>query len=176
MDVGALIASGLQISNSDFLNGDYIFNEVMGSDGFVINSGLINASLGGSVTLLGKSVTNDGVISAQLGSVNLAAGKAAVLTFDQQGLLGVQVTEAILQDELGIDPVVLNSGEINAEGGRVLLTASVSQDVFSQAVNSGSIEQATSVVVNADGSFTLGAGVVNTGTVDVSTNLLWITC
>jgi len=61
VDVGALIASGLQISNSDFLNGDYIFNEVMGSDGFVINSGLINASLGGalggSVTLLGKSVT-----------------------------------------------------------------------------------------------------------------------
>jgi len=66
----------------------------------------------------------------QLGSVNLAAGKAAVLTFDQQGLLGVQVTEAILQDELGIDPAVLNSGEINAEGGRVLLTAKVSLDVF----------------------------------------------
>jgi len=172
VDVGALIASGLQISNSDFLNGDYIFNEVMGTDGFVINSGLINASLGGSATLLGKSVTNDGVISAQLGSVNLAAGKAAVLTFDQQGLLGVQVTEAILQDELGIDPAVLNSGEINAEGGKVLLTASVSQDVFSQAVNSGDIEQATSVVVNEDGTFTLGAGadVVNTGTVDVSTS------
>ena len=172
VDVGALIASGLQISNSDFLNGDYIFNEMTGTDGFVINSGLINASLGGSVTLLGKSVTNDGVISAQLGSVNLAAGKAAVLTFDQQGLLGVQVTEAILQDELGIDPAVLNSGEINAEGGKVLLTASVSQDVFSQAVNSGDIEQATSVVVNEDGTFTLGAGadVINTGTVDASAN------
>jgi len=170
VDVGALIASGLQISNSDFLNGDYIFNEVMGSDGFVINSGLINASLGGSVALLGKQVTNDGVISAQLGSVNLAAGKAAVLTFDQQGLLGVQVTEAILQDELGVDPAVLNSGKINAEGGKVLLTASVSQDVFSQAVNSGDIEQATSVVVNEDGTFTLGSGadVVNTGSVDVS--------
>jgi len=170
VNVGGLIASGLNISTSDFLNGDYIFNEVVGSDGFVINSGLINASLGGSVTLLGKQVTNEGVISAQLGGVNLAAGKAAVLTFDQQGLLGVQVTEAILQDELGIDPAVLNSGEINAEGGRVLLTASVSQDVFSQAVNSGGIEQATSVVVNEDGSFTLGSGadVSNTGSVNVS--------
>jgi len=130
VNVGGLIASGLNISTTDFLNGDYIFNEVVGSDGFVINSGLINASLGGNVALLGKQVTNEGVISAQLGSVNLATGKAAVLTFDQQGLLGVKVTKAILQDELGLDPAVLNSGEINAEGGRVLLTASVSQDVF----------------------------------------------
>jgi len=134
VNVGGLIASGLNISTSDFMNGDYIFNEVVGTDGFVINSGLINASLGGlgggNVALLGKQVTNEGVISAQLGSVNLAAGKAAVLTFDQQGLLGVKVTQAVLQDELGLDPAVLNSGEINAEGGKVLLTASVSQDVF----------------------------------------------
>ena len=134
VNVGGLIASGLNISTKDFMNGDYIFNEVVGTDGFVINRGLINASLGslggGNVALLGKQVTNEGVISAQLGSVNLAAGKAAVLTFDQQGLLGVKVTQAILQDELGLDPAVLNSGEINAEGGKVLLTASVSQAVF----------------------------------------------
>ncbi len=52
VDVGSLIASGLQISNANFLNGDYIFNEVLGADGFVINSGVINASLGGNVALL----------------------------------------------------------------------------------------------------------------------------
>jgi len=171
VNVGGIIATSLNITDTNFLNQDYIFNEVLGTDGAIVNSGLINASTGG-VALLGKQVKNEGVISAQLGSVTLAAGKAAVLTFDQQGLLGVRVTEAVLQDELGIDPAVLNSGEIIAEGGRVLLTASVSQDVFSQAVNSGDIEQATSVVVNADGSFTLGAGadVVNTGVVDVSTS------
>lgn len=174
VNVGGLIAAGLDISPADFMNGDYIFNDVLGTDGTVINSGLINASLGGNVALLGKQVSNEGVISAQLGSVNLAAGNAAVLTFDQTGMLGVQVTEAILQDELGIDPAVLNSGEINAQGGRVLLTASVSQDVFSQAVNSGELSQATSVVVNEDGTFTLGGGadVVNTGVVDVSTTAL----
>ncbi len=51
VNVGGLIASGLNISTSDFMNGDYIFNEVMGSDGFVINSGLINASFEGNVNL-----------------------------------------------------------------------------------------------------------------------------
>ncbi len=170
VNVGGLIASGLDISPTDFMNGDYIFNEVIGTDGTVINSGLINASLGGNVTLLGKQVINEGVINAKLGAVNLAAGKEAVLTFDNQGLIGVRITKEILQEELGVDPAVLNSGEINANGGRVLLTASVSRDVFSEAVNHGDLQQASSVVVHEDGSFTLGGGadVVNSGMINVS--------
>ena len=54
INVGGLIASGLDISPVDFMNGDYIFNEVLGTNGSVINNGLINASLGGNVTLLGN--------------------------------------------------------------------------------------------------------------------------
>jgi len=79
INVGGIIASGLDIKPSDFMNGNYIFNEVLGTDGFVINSGIINAATGGSVTLLGKQVKNEGMISAKLGTVNMAAGKAAVL-------------------------------------------------------------------------------------------------
>ncbi|MDH5652746.1 MAG: hypothetical protein OEZ39_12900 [Gammaproteobacteria bacterium] len=139
-------------------------------DGKVINSGTINASLGGDVTLLGKQVQNDGLISAKLGSVNLTAGKEAVLTFDDTGLVGIRVTKEVLQEEIGIDPAVMNNGQIHAEGGQVLLTASVSQDVFSQAVNTNGLDQATSVVVHPDGTFTLGGGadVVNTGSINVS--------
>ncbi len=170
VNVGGLIASGLDISPNDFMNGNYIFNEVLGTNGTVINSGLINAATGGNVTLLGKQVQNQGVISANLGAVNMAAGKQAVLTFDNQGLIGVSVTNEVLQSELGVDPAVLNSGEINANGGRILLTASQSQDVFSRAVNTGDITQATSVVANADGTFDLtgGADVVNNGTLNAS--------
>jgi filamentous hemagglutinin family protein len=171
VNVGGIIASGLDIAPSDFMNGNYIFNEVLGTEGKVINSGTINASLGGNVALIGKQVQNDGLIVANLGTVNLAAGKQAVLTFDNGGLLGVRVSKDILQDELGVDPAVMNSGEIHAEGGRVLLTASASQDVFSQAVNTAGLDRATSVVVHEDGSFTLGDGadVVNSGRIDTST-------
>jgi len=171
LNVGSLIASGLDIKPTDFMNGNYIFNEVLGTDGAVINSGIINASLGGNVALVGRHVENNGLISANLGTVTLAAGKEAVLTFDTAGLLGVRVSKAILQSELGVDPAVLNSGTLEASGGKVLLTASVSQDIFSQAVNTNGIQPATSVVVNPDGTFTLGAGadVVNTGSIDTST-------
>ncbi len=55
------------------------------------------------VSLLGRQVSNEGVINARLGAVNMAAGKEAVLTFESDGLIGVRVTKAILQDELGID-------------------------------------------------------------------------
>ncbi|MCF6364372.1 MAG: filamentous hemagglutinin N-terminal domain-containing protein, partial [Gammaproteobacteria bacterium] len=171
VNVGGIIASGLDIQPNDFMNGRYIFDEVLGTEGTVINHGMINASLGGNVALIGKQVENDGLIVANLGSVTLAAGKQAVLTFDQGGLLGVRVSQEILQDELGVDPAVINSGEIQAEGGRILLSASTSRDVFSQAVNTGGLEQATSVVVHEDGSFTLGGGadVINSGSIDTST-------
>lgn len=178
VNVGGLIASSLDIAPTDFMNGNYIFNEVLGAEGAVINSGIINASLGGNsstggnVALLGKQVKNDGLISANLGSVVLAAGKQSILTFDNQGLIGVKVTKEVLQEELGVEEAVINNGEINAAGGRVLLTASTSQDVFSQVVNNGELDQVTSVVVHEDGSFTLGGGadVLNMGSIDVSLN------
>ncbi|VAW89801.1 Large exoproteins involved in heme utilization or adhesion, partial [hydrothermal vent metagenome] len=114
VNVGGIIASGLDIQPTDFMNGNYIFDEVLGTEGTVINSGIINASLGGNVALIGKQVKNEGLITANLGSVTLAAGKQAVLTFDPGGLLGVRISQEILQDELGLDPAVINSGEINA--------------------------------------------------------------
>lgn len=170
VNVGGLVAAGLNINADDFINGEMVFQALEGKDGAVINQGIINAATGGNVALIGKQVDNQGLISAKLGSVTLAAGKEAVLTFDNQGLIGVRVSKEILQSELGVDAAVSNSGEITAEGGRVLLTGSASQDIFSQAVNADGLNAKTSVVMHEDGSFTLGAGadVVNTGTISTS--------
>ncbi len=170
VNAGGLIASGLQINPDDFMNGDLVFKRIEGTDGTVINAGMINAASGGNVALIGTQVENRGLISARLGSVILASGKEAVLTFDESGLLGLQVDEAILQSELGDKAAISNSGELKAEGGRILLSASTTRDVFSQAVNWGDQKQARSVTYNEDGSFTLGAGgdVVNTGEITVS--------
>ena len=170
INVGGMIASGMSIDPASFINGDFTLNSLEGTEGKVINYGIINAAAGGSVTLVGQQVQNDGLISANLGAVNLAAGNEAVLTFDQSGLVGVKVTEAVLQNELGVDAAVINSGAINAEGGRVLLSASVSEDIFSNAVNNAGMNKTSSVVVHDDGSFTLGAGadVINTGDIDTS--------
>ncbi|HMY40648.1 MAG TPA: filamentous hemagglutinin N-terminal domain-containing protein, partial [Marinagarivorans sp.] len=172
VNAGGLIASALQMNDQDYLNGKFTLNALEGSEGRVINSGLLNAATGGNISLLGQSVENKGLISAQLGSVSLAAGKEAVLTFEPNGLVGVRVTEAVLQKDLGVDAAVVNSGDIKAEGGKVLITASTSKDIFSKAVNIGELTAAKSAVVNDDGSFTLDAGadIKNTGTVDVASH------
>ena len=171
VNVGGMIASGLNIDPTSFINGEFALDSIEGAEGKVINYGIINAAIGGSVTLVGEQVQNDGLISAKLGAVNLVAGNAAVLTFDPSGMMGVKVSEAVVQDELGVDAAVINNGSINAEGGRVLLNASVSEDVFTNAVNNAGMNKASSVVVHEDGSFTLGAGadVINTG--DISTSV-----
>ena len=74
INVGGIVASSLDMAPSDFMNGNYIFNDVLGTDGAIVNSGLITASLGGNVALIGKQVKNEGLISAKLGSVVLAVG------------------------------------------------------------------------------------------------------
>lgn len=171
VNVGGLVASGLSINSDDFMNGDFVFSAVDGTTGTVVNRGIINAALGGNIALLGKSVTNQGLISAELGHVALAAGSEAVVTFDDQGLLGVRIDQATLAEELGTASAVNNSGTIEAKGGKILLNASVSADLFSEAVNHGGMGS-SDVVFHDDGSFTIGSGnnVINTGTLNVSTN------
>jgi filamentous hemagglutinin family protein len=171
INVGGLVASGLNISSDDFMNGDLLFSGVEGTAGTVVNRGLINAAVGGNVALLGKNVTNQGLISAELGHVALAAGSEAVVTFDDQGLIGVRIDQSTLADELGTAYAVNNSGTIEAKGGKILLNASVSADLFSAAVNSGGMGN-TDVVFHDDGSFSIGGGndVINSGNLNVSTD------
>lgn len=165
INVGAITASGLGINPTDFMNGDMLFKGEAGSDGTVINRGLINAS---SVALVGKHVVNDssGFITADV--VSLAAADEALLTFDSDGMIGVKVTKAVMENEMGVDSAVLNSGAIN--GQQVLMKASVSKDLFTQAVNNTGTIKARGIDTSGGKIMLFGSGssVVNSGTLDAS--------
>jgi filamentous haemagglutinin family N-terminal domain len=172
INVGGLVASGLNISSDDFMNGDLVFIGLEGTAGTVVNRGIINAALGGNVALLGKGVTNQGFISAELGHVALASGTEAIVTFDNEGLLGVRIDQATLAEELGTAYAVNNSGTIEAKGGKILLSASASADLFSAAVNSGGMGN-NGVEFHDDGSFSVGVtgnDVINSGRLNTSTD------
>ena len=70
VNVNGLVASTLAITDNDFMSGNYRFSG--SGDGTILNQGSINAD-GGYVALLGVNVGNQGVISAKLGTVALAA-------------------------------------------------------------------------------------------------------
>ena len=75
VNVGGLVASTMNISDDDFLAGNYSFHRG-NSVGSILNQGTITAASGGFVALLAPEVRNEGIISAKLGTIALAASRA----------------------------------------------------------------------------------------------------
>lgn len=160
VNVGSLVASTLDISDSDFLSGHYRFS---GKGGTVRNQGNLRAAEGGAIALLGGKVSNSGVIEARLGSVALAAGGKVALDFAGDGLLSVKV------DEAALDALVENQGAIRADGGSVLLTADAGEALLQTVVNNSGVVQAQTLA-NRDGKIVLLGG-FDGGTVQVAGTL-----
>ncbi len=144
VNVGALIATSLKISPSDFMQGNY---NLVGGDGAgaIVNQGIIQAASGGSVALIGNSVRNEGVIVADYGHVVLASGRQAVINFDGDGLLNFQIDAAVLENTVGAEDAVHNSGNIIADAGQILLSARASEDIFTNVINNEGLLQATRI-------------------------------
>ncbi|MEL7450121.1 MAG: filamentous hemagglutinin N-terminal domain-containing protein, partial [Pseudomonadota bacterium] len=171
VNLHSIVASSLDISTEDFMNGNYDLKALSDrAGGLVVNRGLIQAATGGSVTLVGGTVKNEGLIVADYGQVNLAAGKRATLDFDGDRLMLFEVSEDILENTGNQEAAVSNSGTIQADGGQVLLTGRAASDVFGSVVNNsgviraGRIESVGGVVRLVAGSGT----VLNSGNIDVS--------
>ena len=160
VNVGGLVASTRNITDSDFMAGNYKFAGT--SSGTVVNQGSINAD-GGYVALLGASVSNEGVISARLGTVVLAAGNAFTLDVAGDGLLNVAVNEG------AFNALVQNGGVIKADGGQVLLTAISAGNLIQSGINNTGVIQAQTVE-NHNGTIRL-LGDMQSGTVSVSGTL-----
>ena len=156
VDVGGLVASSLDLGLNDFLAGKLNFKRGAAT-GSVVNQGSLNAAPGGYVALLAPQVRNEGVITAQLGTVALAAGDAVTLDVSGTQLLGIKVDPATL------DALVENRQAIVAEGGRVVLSAGAANRLLEQAVAGQG--GATTMVAGADGSVRLVAagGTVQAG-------------
>jgi filamentous hemagglutinin family protein len=84
VNVGGLVASTMRITDADFMAGHYAFANA--GEGSIVNQGHIAAASGGYVALMGRNVSNQGVISARLGSVALAGGEAVTLDVAGDGL------------------------------------------------------------------------------------------
>lgn len=134
VNVGGLVASTLALSDANFLAGHYAFDGA--GTGSIVNDGAISAAEGGCVALLGRNVSNQGVISARLGSVALAGGEAVTLDVAGDGLLNVSVSRG------AVNALVSNGGLIQADGGHVLLTAQAAGNLLNTVVNNTGVIQA----------------------------------
>lgn len=157
VNVGGLLASTLALSDANFMAGNYKFSGA--GTGTVVNQGTINAASGGYVALLGANVSNQGVISAQLGTVALAAGNAVTLDMAGDKLLNVTV------DQGAVNALVDNGGMLRADGGLVLMTTQAAGSLLANAVNNTGVVQAQTLQ-NVNGTIRLLGGMEN-GTMGV---------
>lgn len=144
VNVGGLVASTLDISNKDFLAGNYVFSG--SSQASIVNQGKIHAAPGGYVALLGKTVSNQGVISATLGTVVMASGEKITLNFGGDSLVDVTIDKGTL------NVLVENKQLIKADGGRVIMTAKAADAVLSAQVNNTGVIQARTMAALKGGS------------------------
>lgn len=149
VNVGGLVASTLDIKDADLGRSQRSFSGP--GAGSVVNHGRINAAPGGYVALLGHTVSNQGSISAPFGSVVLGAGSAATLTFQGNQLLQVQIDQSVLNS------LADNGGLIQADGGRVLMSAGARDSLLASAVNNNGVIQARTVE-NRSGTIVLLGG------------------
>lgn len=163
VDTSGFAASTLDIDDADFMQGRYVFAKGSGApDANVTNSGQITADQ--FVVLMGDRVANEGLVQARLGTVALAAGEKVSLQLDATGLISFAVDEATAAAHAGVE----NTGEIIANGGRVLMTAKVANDLVATAVNNAGLVRAVGVDEDGGSIFLRGSGgkVVNSGTLD----------
>ncbi|HEX4303197.1 MAG TPA: filamentous hemagglutinin N-terminal domain-containing protein [Rhizomicrobium sp.] len=167
INVGGLIATTSDIRDADFANGNYSFGNGTGAS--VVNQGTIRTRNGGSAVLSGASVSNQGLIQADAGTVVLGGASSFTVDFDGDNLLRYAIGAPAATATNG-HTGVSNSGTIVAAGGRVIMTARAAANVADAVVNNTGMISATSATVqNGEVILDGGDGDVNVGgTIDVT--------
>jgi len=165
VDVGGLVATTANIRDTDFMAGRHAFDMASPkANASVVNEGQISIHDSGLAALVAPNVRNAGVIEARLGRVALGGASTFTLDFQGDGLLSFHADPAA-------QALVVNSGEIRADGGTVQLSAQAVKGVIDNVINTTGLISATTVGSH-NGRIVLSGGgagtVVIGGTVDAS--------
>ena len=148
VNVGSLIASTQSMSNEDFLNQHFLFNQT-DLNGEIINAGSI---IGDQVAMVSPRFTNLGDITAKSGDVVIASGDKVKLAITQNQSIAVEL------DASQVANLIDNQGTINAQGN-IVFKADAMQSIVDQTIK---LPQSANMMVSDNGTVRL---VTNTGSV-----------
>lgn len=135
VNVGSLVATSLDMADSDFMAGRYTLKNGAGA-GAVLNQGSIETGKGGVVALIAPKVTNEGTVKAEGGSALLASGNRVTVDFGGDGLISYVI------DQGAVDAQVSNSGLIRTDGGMAVMTAEAADALTTAVVNNTGVVEA----------------------------------
>ncbi len=146
VNVNNFVASTLDISTNNFVNGNYILaHKADGIYAQILNEGRIT---GDNIALVASGAHNSGVIVARAGTAHLSSGDKVTVSFDPKGLIQVEINEQTsgqVVDLHGntVKDAVANSGTIEAK--EVVLSARTASGIFENVVNQTGIVKATAM-------------------------------
>jgi len=126
IDVAGMVASTLNLSNTDFLAGRNHFTQVPGAAN-ISNAGNLTAQTGGQIYLIAPNVENTGVITAPNGEILLVAGHSVDLVNTNDPNLRVSIT-APAGDATNVGQLIASSGSLGLFGTVVRNSGQVSAD------------------------------------------------
>jgi filamentous hemagglutinin family protein len=150
--VRGFLAATADIRDADFMNA---------TDGFafatpsadaaaqVVNRGTITLADSGLAALVAPHVRNDGVIIGRLAQVVIAGAPTFTIDLQGDGLVQFVATSAVTAAAGDDRALVVNTGRIEADGGRVQLTAALANDVLDRVINVEGVIEARSIVERA---------------------------
>ena len=150
IDVHGLVATTSDMSNANFINGQYHFNIPPDFSNTITNHGSITAAEGGLVAFVAPGIKNTGIINARLGKVSLASGNTFTLDLYGDQLVNLGFDSQVIKNVTGFDgkklnSLVSNSGSIYADGGTVAMDVRTAQNLVDSVINMSGYIQAQSI-------------------------------
>ncbi|MDN5940400.1 MAG: filamentous hemagglutinin N-terminal domain-containing protein [Nitrospira sp.] len=130
VNVNGLIASSLNITDADFMNGRHAFQGAA-TNGAVQNEGQISAGPFG-VYLLAPNVTNNGVIRSPNGHIALAAGTTAYLSNRADGRGFLVEVNAPAGESRNLKDLIADGGQVSMIGRLVTQSGLVQANTVRQ--------------------------------------------
>ena len=154
IDTAGMIASTLNLSDDNFLNGHLHFED-LANNASILNQGFIHTSNAGEVVLVAPTVQNEGVIDVEDGHLVLAAGQSVTISSLNYDNIEFEVQAPANK--------VVNIGDMLSDGGSI--------GVFAGSIHNSGTISANAIKVNDAGEIVLvaqGDNVQQGGTVTAS--------
>lgn len=138
VNVGGMVATTMNTSAKEFMDGKEIQTYEGGNTGKVINRGNITGNnINSYIALMAPQVINTGVITATMGGNNaiaLVAGQKVTLQFSGSQFVSISVDASV------VNALISNKLLINAGNGQVIIGANAAQNLMGSLIkNTGTI-------------------------------------
>jgi filamentous hemagglutinin family protein len=140
VDVAGLLATTGNISDKNFLTGNYHFEDNSGLGGSVTNAGKIKAAEHGFVAFMAPHVENTGHITAHVDQIALYSATKFTLKFGHNGLVHFAVDDHLIKEGVRENKFIMNNGH-------VLAPSSTAKSVLDNAIHVPEKDVARSVYV-----------------------------